>query len=323
MFWDIDNSESISDQLNLAKFFYTFAIALLLLSSILNNVICLNTFLIDEIRLSNCGVFQILYCFMGLLTIIGMQMRMLTMLIFDRLIHTYAYRYFACNIISVLVILMGNMCTWISALLAIEFLLLECFNYNLHRTRRFSIISFSFTFLLVIGSHLHEIIGRRPLADPYRPDVYSCTFIYPVSLDTIDKVLRALHVLIPCSIHFISTVIILISISRRTVFTRGLNNHWSAFGRTCLKRKHFFVPPLWIIICNVPHLVLHLIDKCEDARELGILQRHVTLNILVYLPPASTFFIYIYPSESYMHKFRSTNFGRFFQRTKKVLCSFF
>ena len=310
MYWDIRLVDSESDQLNLPKFFYTFAIALLLFSALINTVICLSTFLIAEIRLSNCGVLQILYCLVGFFTVFGMQMRMLTMLVFDRMILTYAYRYMACNIVPVLVILMGSMCTWISALLAIEFLLIECFNLNLHRSRKFSVISSAVVFLFVVGSHLHEIIGRRPLIDPYHLDTYTCTFIYSFSLDMIDKILRVLHIIIPCAIHFISSLAILISISRRTVFTRGLDNHWSAFARTCLKRKHFFVPPLWIIICNLPHLWLHLIDACENPNDLVVLRRHVAFNILVYVPPACTFFIYIFPSPSYMHKFRSTWIGR-------------
>ncbi len=47
--------------------------------ALINNIVCLQMFLLHDIRLTNCGIFQILYCF------IGMELRMLTMLKFDSL----------------------------------------------------------------------------------------------------------------------------------------------------------------------------------------------------------------------------------------------
>lgn len=313
MHWDIRQATDESS-FNVSRFGYTFAVAVLLFLAVINTLASLPTFLLAEIRLTNCGVFQILYCCTGLLTLIGMQFRMLTMLTFDNLLRTYAYRYFACNIIPVLVILMADSCMWLSALLAIEFVLLECFELNAHRTRRFSLIAFLITSVLVIGSHLHEIIARYPQPDPMQPDSYSCKFIYPLPLDLIDKILRVCHVIIPCTIHFVSSIAILTSITRRILLVRDRTDFWRVFFLECVKRKHFFVPPFCFILFNLPHLILHLKDVCEDARDISILRLHVSLNILVYLPSALTFFIYIYPSKRYMHKFRSTFFGRLYKR---------
>ncbi len=313
MHWDIREA-SIDSNFNLPEFIYTTVIAMMLLMALINNIACLQTFLIPDIRLTNCGIFQILYCFIGLFTLIGMQLRMFTMLEFDSLIKAYFYRYIACNIIPVLVIIMGDVCMWLSALLVIEFVLLECLNFNLYRSRWFSILSSIIGILLVSGSHLHEIIARRPLPDSNQPDSYTCTFIYPLPLDIIDKTLRTCHVTIPCAIHFIASISILISITRRILIVRGRHDFFRVFLNECIKRKYFFVPPLFIILSNLPHLILHLKDVCEDARNISLLRLHVAFNILVYLPPSITFFIYIYPSKSYMHKFRKTLIGRWLKR---------
>ena len=319
--WDIRQANS-SSNFNSTEFIYIMIIALMLLIALINNFTCLQTFLLPDIRLTNCGIFQIFYCITGLMTIVGMQLRMLTMLKFDFLTQTYSYRYIACNIIPVLVIIMGDTCMWISVLLVIEFVLLEWFNLNLYRSRRFSMISSLICIILISGSHLHEIIARRPLPDPHYIKSYSCTFIYPLPLDIIDKVLRACQVIIPCAIHFIASVCILISITRRIIIVRGRKDFCRIFLSECLKRRYMFVPPLFIILSNLPHLILHLKDACEDARDLSLLRIHVSFNILVYLPPTITFFIYIYPSKSYMHKFQKTWMGRrlkcLFQKQKKV-----
>jgi hypothetical protein len=327
MHWDIRLASTYSN-FNIPEFVYTTVIAVMLLMALVNNIACLQTFLLNDIRLTNCGIFQIFYCFIGLFTMIGMQLRMLTMLTFDSLTQAYFYRYIACNIIPVMVIIMGDTCMWLSALLVIEFVLLECFDLNLYRSRWFSVLSSIIGFVLTSGSHAHEIIARRPLPDPDEINSYTCTFIYPLPLDIIDKVLRVCHIIIPCAIHFIASICILISITRRTLFVRARHDTFRVFINECIKRKHSFVPALFIILSNLPHLILHLKDKCEDAHNISLLRTHIAFNILVYLPPSITFFIYIYPSKSYMYEFKKTLMGRRLNRifrkiklTKTDLCT--
>ena len=110
----------------------------------------------------------------------------------------------------------------------------------------------------------------------------------------------------------------MISITRRIIMVRGRTDFFHVFVRECFKRKYVFIPPTFIIIANLPHLILHLIDECEDARDIVILRRHVSFNILVYLPACMTFFIYIYPSKSYLRQFRRTHFGQLIQRIKTI-----
>lgn len=317
MHWDIQQA-SVYSSFNIPEFVYTTVIAVMVLMALINNIACLQTFFQADIRLTNCGLFQILYCFIGLFTIIGLQLRMLTLLEFDSLTEAYSYRYIACNIIPVIFIIMVDVCTWLSALLVIEYVLLECFNFNLYRTRWYSAISSTIAILLISGSHLHEIIARRPKSNPDQLHSYTCTYIYSLPLDIIDKVLRACHVIIPCAIHFIASICILISITRRTLLVRDRNDLFRVFIDECIKRKYFFVPPFIIILTNLPHLILHLKDECEDARNISLLRLHVSFNILVYLPPSITFFIYIYPSKSYMHKFKQTFIGKLIFRKPKI-----
>ncbi|CAF0919287.1 unnamed protein product [Rotaria sordida] len=313
MQWDIRQA-SLHSNFNTPGIIYTTIIALMLFMAVINNIVCLQTFLLQDIRLTNCGMLQIFYCISGLIAIVGMQLRMLTMLIFDELIQAYPYRYAACNIIPVIVILMGTVCMWLSSILIIEFVLLECFNLSLYRSRRFSVISSIICLLLTIGTHMHEIIARHPLPDPMHPDSYSCTFAYPLPLDIIDKILRVCHIIIPLGIQFIGSICILISITRRTLLVRDRYDYCQVFISEFIKRKHFFVPQLFIILSNLPHVILHLKDQCEDAPNISLLRIHVAFNILVYLPPSMTFFIYIFPSKSYMHKFEKTFMGRLFKR---------
>ncbi|CAF0887202.1 unnamed protein product [Adineta ricciae] len=85
---------SATSKYNFIAFAYTFTIALMVMVSIINNLACLQTFFLHDIRLTNCGIFQIFYCFMGVITMIGMEIRTLTMLEFDHLLSVVI---FACG----------------------------------------------------------------------------------------------------------------------------------------------------------------------------------------------------------------------------------
>ena len=316
MQWDFREYENTS-RLNVPKFLYTFSVSFLLFFGILNVIPSLMTFFLPVIRSTNCGIFQILYCITGLSSLIGMMMRLLTTLVFDQTIHTYAYRYIACKLLPVFVIITADCCIWVSALVAIEFFIIELFSVNLHRTRWYSFIVSSIVFIIIFGSHTHEILGRYPFENENDPYSYSCKSIYTLPVDLIDKILRVLHVIIPCSIHFICALSILIQITIRACHVRNTKNYLGMFFTQCVKRKHFVVPPIFIILFNTPHLILHLKDQCEDARDTILLRTHISFNIMVYIPAASVFFIYIYPSKNYMRRFALTPIGRCFQRLVK------
>jgi hypothetical protein len=77
----------------------------MLLMALINNIACLQTFLWQDIRLTNCGILQIWSCFAWF---IGMELRMLIMLEFDSLTQAsemgkssqkavYKYRYILCT----------------------------------------------------------------------------------------------------------------------------------------------------------------------------------------------------------------------------------
>ncbi|CAF3134115.1 unnamed protein product [Rotaria socialis] len=74
----------------------------------------------------------------------------------------------SCNVIPVIVIIMVDICMWLSSALIAECVLLECFNFSRYRSRRFAVISSISGTILTIGTHFHEIIARRPLPDPIR-----------------------------------------------------------------------------------------------------------------------------------------------------------
>ncbi|CAM4795366.1 unnamed protein product [Rotaria magnacalcarata] len=311
--WDIETT-GVNSNFNIPQFIYTFVIAAMLVMALTNNIACLQTFMKHDIRSTNCGLLQITYCIAGLITIIGLEFRMLTIPEFNQLTQSYSYRYAACNVIPVIVIIMVDICMWLSSALIVEFVLLECFNFNLYRSRRFAVISSISGTILTIGTHFHEIIARRPLPDPIRASLYSCTFAFPLPLDIIDKTLRVCHVILPLTVHFLGIIVMIVNITRRTLLVHSRDDFFHVFIEQCIKRKHFFVPPFLIILSNLPHLILHLKGECEDARNINILRLHIAFNILIYLPPSITFFVYIFPSKSYMHQFQTTPMGRWLKR---------
>ncbi|CAF4728999.1 unnamed protein product [Rotaria socialis] len=176
---------------------------------------------------------------------------------------------------------MVDICMWLSSALIAECVLLECFNFSRYRSRRFAVISSISGTILTIGTHFHEIIARRPLPDP---------------IHIIHKTLRVCHVILPLTVHFLGSILMIVNITRRTLLVHSRDDFFQVFIEKSIKRKHCFVPPFLTILSNFPHLILHLKDECENARNINILRLHVAFNILICLLPSITFFIYIFPS---------------------------
>jgi hypothetical protein len=307
--WDIDHAETTQD-FNWPKLIYIFVIAFMLLMSIINNIVSLQTFLGYEIRQTNCGIYQILFSLTSLMAVITLQLRVMAMLWFDYLTEAYAYRYITCNIMPITTMVMYDTSVLIATLLAIEFVLLECFNFNLNRSRWLSIILSIIIFLITFSLRINILVARRPISDSHRSGLYTCIFIHPVDIVTTGKIALSIHALVPTIIQLIASLCLLISITRRIGFVFARQDFVRIFLKECRKRKHFFVPLLFTIFTVLPHLFLHLRDECEDARDLSILRLHLSFNILAYLPQSLTFFIYIYPSASYMNNFKRTWSGR-------------
>ncbi|CAF1145680.1 unnamed protein product [Adineta steineri] len=162
-------------------------------------------------------------------------------------------------------------------------------------------------------SHIHRIFYRHIITNPLMNNLELCVFTPSSSTKIIDNLVEMLHLLGPCLIHFLCAIWVLFRIVKHKIYLnyhiRTTPTQWlSIWKQQIYNHKDFFIPPLLIIICIMPHVIIfHLLITCSDT--LFRMRLNIILNFLVHIPEIFTFFIYVYPSKIYWEQFLQTKFG--------------
>ncbi|CAF3688212.1 unnamed protein product [Adineta steineri] len=311
MLTDIYRTE---DTIKKTKYAYGILITFFVFLAFINNFLCLYTLILSKkIRITSLGIYLILYCIVSLITMIGIEIDLINILYFDHNTSSTSYDFFACSFLPVLIISMASVSLWLSTCVAIERILIESSILQLFSSRKHSLIISIFLFLIISLSHIHRILYRHIITNPLVNNLELCVFTPSSSTKIIDNLVEMLHLLGPCLIHFLCAIWVLFRIVKHKIYLnyhiRTTPTQWlSIWKQQIYNHKDFFIPPLLIIICIMPHVIIfHLLITCSDT--LFRMRLNIILNFLVHIPEIFTFFIYIYPSKIYWEQFLQTKFG--------------
>ncbi|CAF3860388.1 unnamed protein product [Rotaria sp. Silwood1] len=138
------------------------------------------------------------------------------------------------------------------------------------------------------------------------------------TLLVLDTTGTIIHLAGPCLLHLISIVLTLTSIVRRKVYLSSNNlSYFRAWLDQIGLHRDYFIPPILILLCFLPHLIFFniLTNVCYEPKLSLYSHLHIFFNLITFVPQALTFFIYIYPSTSFLTEFyRSTVCGCVIQR---------
>ncbi|CAF1233645.1 unnamed protein product [Rotaria sordida] len=246
---------------------------------------------------------------------IGIEIDLINILYFDHTTSSTFYNFFSCNFLPVLIISIASVCLWLSACVAIERVLIESGVLQMFSSRQHSFIVSIFVFIIVNISHIYRIFNRHTAIHPLLKSLELCEFTPSLSIQILDNVVEMLHLLGPCLVHLLCTLWVLFRIIKHKIDlqydtqTTRSNHRWSTWKQQIHNHRDFFIPPLLIIICILPHVIIfHILRKCPNT--LIRMRLNVILNFLVHIPEIFTFFIYIYPSKLYWEQFLQTKIGK-------------
>ena len=296
-------------------FLYTFLITFFVFVAIVNNLICIETFLKStKIRITTCGVYLLVYSVYSLVGMCILEVITLVTLFFNDQLLSNSVLY--CRFLPGCVNILYFASLWTSSFLAVERTLIECFNshYSLYRTRRYSIIASILLLIVLSLINVSTILGRKIVPNPMNEMYYICVLGNQLSFnwEIIDKTLnsRYLHYGIPCLLHLLSSLLVLQHIARRKIYISCLTrSRWPfVFLQQVRSHKDFFIPPILILVCATPHTLLLQLksDQCVQNSMKFYLRFHLLLDMIIYLPQIITFFVYIYPSRIYRTQFHKT-----------------
>jgi hypothetical protein len=314
---DIRTMSTAGEAHRLKCIYIIIANALVLISCI-NNLISIQTLSRHRIRITPLGVYLILFTIFSAVEMFALEVSIV--LAYTReLSVSKSYRYVYCNILSSFSVTPSFLALWLSAFIAIERVLIQCFKLSLYRTRKWPVVFVSLLCIVICGEQIYRVSNFVPIAVDNRLNLshVSCrTYYNQTALPYID-ILDSVHIITPVIINLLCSVFVLISIARHQAFIRLSDNYYSHFCGQISKHRDFFIAPLFILVTSLPHEVFaHYMNICIDSSQKSFLRLHITLIFFQYLPHTFTFLIYIYPSRVYLEEFRRTKIGQCLRRRK-------
>ena len=265
--------------------------------SLLNNGLCLELFITcKKIRLSNCGVYLIIY---SILSIVGSILGFLdgTLKYFPNVLYDYdRYPANRCIIAKVGHTVLVYLCLCFSAWVAVERSLVLWFEVKTNHTRRRSFFISIGTFVVAIGCAIPFLL-------------YKCDLEKVPSL----KVLRGFYLwfffVVAVTLYCVTSLILLINFSRR-IRLYGIENSSliRTFGKYLRTHLFIFVPPITFIALQIPYTVVFSFKKAyQSYYPCGISLAEFIAKFLLAISPkvpvVFTWLLFVYPSKVLMTQF--------------------
>lgn len=274
------------------------------LIGLINNILALTTFMRDRIRTSAYGIYLILFSILS----IGLMITLLTYIIRIAGCIDDSYQITACHAIPFMSLIMADGAILCTVAIAVERVFIECFNSNFLGSRTRSLAVSLLIILYVSASNIDEIFIRRITQDILGRDVCTYNFDDYPTWRKFDIVFSYTHFVIPCIAHIICSICALTTIARRKIFVGISNNKFfREWIRQLYLHRDFFIPPVCLIVCLLPHGLLgHLLSICIPYTNIFMLRLHISFVLLLFVPEMLSFILYVYPNEIYWKEFKQT-----------------
>ena len=287
------------------KVVYVLLATVQFITSISCNLLMIRTLLQKKIRITSCGVYLLLFSLVSLIAMNIFYIRIILTLYFNKELNRNSLIH--CRLSMAVSNCTQIICLWSAAFVSVERVLIQCFHFNIYRSRRFSIITSLLLVVLAMAASMTWFIGPQTVPHPIVPTIYLCEFRQLQSnWKLVDEIITSIyiHVVIPWFLHILSILCTLGHIIRHKIILRGAERtEWTRIMWQQLKKhKDFFIPPIVIIICTMPHEILasgYTTQPCVESNTSFYLRLHITFDFLHLLPQTLGFFIYIYSSKVY------------------------
>lgn len=263
---------------------------LIISSSIINNLLIIQTCLRHRIRITNLGVYLLCLSFCNLIGCVCLELSIIadTQSVQPNILFDMAH---------FLLDLLNYCAMCCSSMIACERMLIECFQCPLYGTRKRACLICP---ILFVGVFLTQV--------PSLPSDSAINLLSAVPMIDSIKCVELQIVLSACIVQVISSLFVLWKIStRKMCLNRGERAYRSVWWQQVKKHASFFIPPLCYILCTSPwHLFEHFIYSCDRFDPSTALYLYLVLITIANIPFTMTFLIYIYPSRVYMHEYKKS-----------------
>jgi hypothetical protein len=200
-----------------------------------------------------------------------------------------------------------SFCDWIYTCISFERTVCTIKGINFNKLLSVRMVKFviPILFIGVILTSVHNIFNHGLITDPRADDRFWCVIEYKQPwLRTYAISIDLFNIFTPFCINLICAIILIISLSITRKRLAAKERYRTIIISQCRQHKDILVAPFTIIITKLPLVIASLVIKCISE------QWHIYLSLFAYclslMPLISTFLIFVFPSNSYMKKFKET-----------------
>jgi hypothetical protein len=291
---------------------------LMTVMGLINGIFSIITFMNKEPRKTGCGLYlvgssittlfiTVLFC-IKFWILLAAQMKYMT---------NRSFLHFQCKSIDFILRIGLNMDQWLNACVAVERAMIVIKGVGFDKTKSKKIAKFIIPtlFLLTSGTNIHEIINRNIIDDESNDEKRIwCIVTYSTNVQKYNLGVNIFHFCTPFVINLLSTIIIIIKTARLRTNLKNQENYRKIFLEQLRQHKHLLITSFLLIILAIPRLIISFVSGCMESADDAWL--FLIGYFISFIPPISTFFIFIVPSKVYTEEFYNTI--RRYQRTLQI-----
>ena len=272
---------------------------IMLIGGLINGILSLLTFYRKSPQEVGCGVYLLSSSMSSLLTMILFSFKFWFLVLFQMgTITNRTFIVLQCLSVDFLTRSFLTWGNWLDTCVSIERTIAVIKGVHFDKKRSKQVAKWViFALLICILATLIQDPIHRQIIDDFDEKRTWCIVTYPAHLAFYNSVVISLHLLITFLINITSTIIIIISISRRRASISTRQTYKKHLQEQSAVHKHIIIAPCVLVLFALPRVILSFISGCmKSARNpwLFLFGYYVS-----FIPPLLVFPVFVLPSKMY------------------------
>ena len=315
--YHIQPNISINQQPFIVKFSIGMSIILFVIG-FLSSLLSMMTFRQKNLRKVGCGNYLFVSSICTLIMTIILTWKFWHLILTQRLSTTnQLFLKFSCITLDVSLSIFSTANDWLDACVAVERMVnvIKGAGFNKKQSRKASKWVILGILLLIILTSIHDPIHRELIEDIDIDEKRIWCFVrYSPSVEIYNTFLNMFHVLSPFLINIISSLWIIVSISRNHTNVHPNQTFRQHLKAEIYQHRNILIAPLLLILLVLPRLIISFVSGCmRSARQPWL---YLFGFYASFIPAMLIFILFVLPSKTYKKEF-DTVVGQTIRRLRR------
>jgi hypothetical protein len=204
---------------------------------------------------------------------------------------------------------------WLNACVAIEraMQVFKGVNFNLKKSKYFARQMIVILPFCIMCTLIHELMYRRLFVYQTETDktsegtterYVSCVTHYSPGVQDYNTAILFFHLIVPFLANLFSALFIIFGAARQRSVARTGQSFSEHVREQFNDHKQLIISPVILLVLSIPRLIISLLPGCVKTSEN--LWLYLSAYFISFIPSMLIFFIFVFPSEFYMKKFKQS-----------------